>query len=105
MQLLYAFGGSKVLQFNWLMYHKWNVIEQYFRSYCTQLDAVFFLMAIMQYFKHVFVDISQNRAVYAGTHFCSCSSPSVGHWRRVLHTAFHVYISFFVVHLAMHTKN
>ena len=53
LQLLYSIGGSKVLNFDWLMHHKWNVIEQFFRSYCTQLDAVFFLMAIMQNFKHV----------------------------------------------------
>ena len=40
--------------------------------------------------------------MYVGTLSCTCSSPSVGHWRRVLHTAFHVSISFFfVVHVVI----
>jgi len=52
-QLLYSIGGSKILNFYWLICHKRNVRQQFFRSYCTQLDAVFFLMAIMFYFEHV----------------------------------------------------
>ena len=54
-------------------------------------------------FSACIVDISQNKAVYVGTLFCSSSLPSAGYWCRVLrvHSAFHVSTHFFEVHVVI----
>lgn len=55
-----------------------------FSSYCTQLDAVF-----LSHGYNYFLTMCCRYLL------CSSSSPSFGHWRRVFHAAFCIFIPFF----------